>query len=210
VSFDPFEGLPRNHFGCIAADPPWAFKTFSEKGLDKSPQAHYPCLNLDDIKALPVADLAAKDCVLLMWCISPMVHMAYEVVQAWGFRPNTFGGWGKLSKTGMHQHMSTGFFYRGAGEWWIMAVRGKPKPLSRSIRNFILAPVREHSRKPDEFYEDHLKLCDGPHLELFAREHREGWVGWGNEYGLLSPPGLSRSLSLLGGALDGAREARAA
>jgi N6-adenosine-specific RNA methylase IME4 len=77
---------PRSHYGLIYADPPWTFATFSPKGKGRSAEAHYDCMTLEDIKALPVAEWAAKDCVLLLWVTDPLLERAFEVIGAWGFK----------------------------------------------------------------------------------------------------------------------------
>lgn len=93
----PFSPLDRNAYGCIAADPPWRFKTWSEKGEDRAPD--YALMTLDDIKAMPVADLALPDCVLLLWATNPMLPQALAVMEAWGFSYKTLGFcWAKTTK----------------------------------------------------------------------------------------------------------------
>lgn len=192
----------KNGYQCIIADPPWMFKTYSDKGLKKSPQMHYACETMEALKALPVAELAAPNCALILWSISPMMPQALEVLRAWGFDFKTKGTWAKETRDQQGLAMGTGHILRGASEDWLIATRGHPKPLSKSVRNLFYEARREHSRKPEQIYQIAKQLYAGPHLDLFAREYRDGWDGWGNEYGLLSPPSLKRSLSLLGSALD--------
>src|SRR5688500_9647906 len=74
-----------SRYGVIYADPPWTFQTGSDKGKGGSPEQHYSCLSLDEIKALPVKDLAADDCVLLLWVTWPILPRGLEMIQAWGF-----------------------------------------------------------------------------------------------------------------------------
>ena len=75
----------------ILADPPWTFKTRSHKGKGRSAEAWYDCMSLDEIKAFPVQQWAAKDCVLLLWTTGPMMRHAFDVVDAWGFTYSTMG-----------------------------------------------------------------------------------------------------------------------
>ncbi|WP_434733745.1 MT-A70 family methyltransferase [Rhizobium sp. YTUHZ044] len=204
--------LPAGKFGCILADPPWRFATFSAKGRGRSPdgiltpeqmrnlsrtnnpERHYATMALDDIKAMPVGDMAAKDCVLLMWAVDPMLPEALEVGQAWGFKFKTVGFvWAKerrvTSKRGAdmaHDHhkqfpMGTGYWTRANPELCLLFTKGKPKRLSAAVRKLLIAPRREHSRKPDQQYDDIERLVAGPYLELFARTERPGWVSWGNQ-----------------------------
>ena len=78
-------------YGVIYADPPWTFQTHSDKGKGRSAEAHYDCMSLADIKALPVADMAAQDCVLLLWVTDPHLRNAFDVIEAWGFAYKTVG-----------------------------------------------------------------------------------------------------------------------
>jgi N6-adenosine-specific RNA methylase IME4 len=178
----PFVGLPPGVFKAIIADPPWTFRAYSDKGLKKSPQMHYACMNLDAIKALPVADLAHPDgCALALWATAPMLEQAIEVMRAWGFTYKTMGAWAKRSKTGEKWAFGTGHILRSAAEPWLIGTIGRPPVLARDERNLIVAPVREHSRKPDTLHSKMARLYGGPAAELFARETRAGWSAWGNE-----------------------------
>ena len=85
------DNLPNKKYGVIYADPPWLFKTRSDKGKDKSPERHYPVLSLADICNLPVSDIAKPDSVLLMWVCDPMLDQAFKVIDAWGFKYKTVG-----------------------------------------------------------------------------------------------------------------------
>jgi hypothetical protein len=74
-----------NHYRLIYADPPWTFATYSRKGKGRSAEAYYDCMSLAEIKALPVADWAADDCVLLLWTTDPLLPTALDVIRSWGF-----------------------------------------------------------------------------------------------------------------------------
>ena len=172
----------------IYADPPWAFATYSRKGKGRSAEAHYDCMSLADIKALPVGEWAAPDCVLLLWTTDPLLDKAMDVIRAWGFTYKTVGFcWAKLNKSAPCLSSERDFF-TGLGFWTrtnpelcLLATRGHPQRRSRGVRKLIVSPRREHSRKPDEAYQRIEALCDGPYLEMFARTRRPGWDVWGNE-----------------------------
>lgn len=173
---------PADGFSVILADPPWSFSTYSAKGHGKSPQSHYACQGLDWIKALPVESIAAKDCLLWLWATAPMLPQAIEVMAAWGFTYKTAGPWAKQSKTGEKWAFGTGYIFRSAAEFFLVGTRGRPRVASRSVRNLIVAPVREHSRKPADAHQMLNDLIpDGPRLEMFAREAVPGWTAWGNQ-----------------------------
>lgn len=176
----------------IYADPPWTFRTWSDRGKGRSPEAHYDCMSLEGIKALPVADWAAPDAVLLMWATDPLLPRALEVIKAWGFTYKTVGFyWAKLLPGRDAAAMSEADFFTGMGFWTranpemcLLATRGKPKRLAGNVRRLLIAPRREHSRKPDEAAARIEALCEGPYLEMFARSSRPGWDIWGAQAGL--------------------------
>src|SRR5262249_4535928 len=140
-------------YSAIMADPPWHFATWSPKGQRKSASQLYAVMGLYDIKALPVANLAAADCFLWLWATQAGLDQALSVMQSWGFEFKTTGAWAKQSPTGSSWAFGTGYLLRSAAEFFLIGTRGRPKPESRSERNLIVAPVREHSRKPDQAYE---------------------------------------------------------
>jgi N6-adenosine-specific RNA methylase IME4 len=186
---------PSDHYKVICADPPWTFATYSRKGKGRSAEAYYDCMALADIKALPVGTWAARDCVLLLWATDPLLEKAFEVIRAWGFVYKTVGFyWVKLNKAppgcpaGIGQKevgffTGLGFWTRANPELCLLATRGKPRRRRADVKKLIVAPRREHSRKPDEAYARIEALCTGPYLEMFARSTRPGWDGWGLEAG---------------------------
>jgi N6-adenosine-specific RNA methylase IME4 len=110
----PFGDLRPLSYDLIMVDPPWTFKNYSAKGERKGPSAQYRCMNLADIKALPVGQLASPDCLLWLWATNPMLNVAIEVMQAWGFTFKTAGHWVKTTKHG-HLGFGTGYILRSAG-----------------------------------------------------------------------------------------------
>ena len=184
----PFGDLPARHFRTILADPPWQFSNWSAKGEAKNPNQHYACMSLADIKALPVSDLAHPDgCGLIMWATSPMLDVQIDTLKAWGFSYKACGAWGKLTSTGKHRAFGGGYILRSAAEFYLIGTIGEIKRMSRSVRNFIEAPVREHSRKPDQMRADCEALWPGPRVELFARQAAPGWDCWGNQTDKFAP-----------------------
>jgi N6-adenosine-specific RNA methylase IME4 len=176
----PFAGLPLGQAKMLLADPPWWFATRSPKGRKKSAHRHYPCMTVEEIEALPVASLCAADCLLVLWTTQTHLPMALRVMARWGFAFKTAGAWAKQSSTGRCWAFGTGYLLRSAAEFFLIGTRGCPVQLSRSVRNLIVAPVREHSRKPDAMYDLIEQAWAGPYVELFATHRRPGWVAWGN------------------------------
>lgn len=179
----PFGDLRMFGYSALLVDPPWRFSNYSTKGEAKNPVAHYACMSLDDIAALPVHQLAAPDCAMLMWATAPLLPDAIELMRRWGFTFKSAGAWAKQSSTGEKWTFGTGYCFRSAAEFFLLGTIGKPKVRSRSVRNLIVAPIREHSRKPDEQYEIVEQLFEGPYCEVFSRSTRPGWDSWGNEVG---------------------------
>lgn len=174
--------LTPNHYGLIYADPPWRFKTWTETNQTKSPGRHYDIMSLDDIKALPVRSLAAPNCALVMWACAPTLDQAFAVMSAWGFKFKTAGAWAKQSSTGKKWAFGTGYLLRSAAEFYLIGTIGNPKTAVKNVRNLIVAPVREHSRKPDQMRTDLERMFPGvPRIELFARTAAVGWDVWGNQ-----------------------------
>ena len=177
-----FGDLKPLRYGAILADCPWLYRSWSAAGERKNPIAHYDCLETDELKALPVHELAAPDCLLVMWATAPMLHRAIDVLTAWRFRYCTAGAWAKQSSTGRAWAFGTGYVLRSAAEFFLVGTIGKPRLGSKSVRNLIVAPVREHSRKPDAIYDAIERLTpDVARGELFARQSRPGWEAGGLE-----------------------------
>jgi len=192
ITTGPFAGLPRRAFGAIFADPPWSFQARTPPRQDRGRRdtaRHYPVMALAEIAALPVPVLAARDAHLFLWTSGPFLAHALTVIEAWNFRFTTVAmTWVKLKRkreagpwTERDLHLGLGLTFRKNSELVLLARKGSPRRLARDVPEVILAPVREHSRKPDEAYSRVRRYCGGPYLELFAREQRLGWSSWGNE-----------------------------
>ncbi len=143
----------------------------------------YDCMTIEDLKNLPVNELAADDCLLVMWWVGAMPQEAIDLVKAWGFTLRNMNGfvWEKLTKR-HNPFFGMGYYTRAGSESAIIATKGKFTPASRSVRAVRRAPVGRHSEKPNEFREDIVELAgDVPRLEMFARTATEGWDVFGNE-----------------------------
>jgi N6-adenosine-specific RNA methylase IME4 len=190
-------GLPRRHYGAILADPPWHFRSYAASANPESDRSiKYRTMTPDEIKALPIGDLAAPGgCHLFLWATGPQLPLALDVMRAWGFDySGTAFVWLKLRKTftpaqlpyvsniERHFHVGLGFTTRKNAEFVLLGRRGNARRLAKDVRELIFAPVREHSRKPDEVHERIERYCAGPFLELWARKStRQGWTFRGDE-----------------------------
>jgi N6-adenosine-specific RNA methylase IME4 len=146
-------------------------------------------MSFDELKALDVGALAARDCVLFQWATWPTLPRALELIAAWGFDYKTCGfDWTKADTSQLDMFRDDGEPQIGCGYWTrsntepcLLAVRGKPRRLNADVRMAIIEPRRAHSRKPDCVHARIERLVAGPYLELFARSRRSGWTIWGDE-----------------------------
>lgn len=179
-----FDGLIPLSYDLIMVDPPWAYITRTKNGERKSAQAKYRCMNLEDIKALRVGQLARGDALLWLWATHPMIPQALEVLSCWGFRYVTSGVW---VKTTVNDKLAfgTGYTLRSASEPFLIGKIGRPET-SNDVRTVIIAQKRAHSRKPDEAYTAAEQLACGAlkKADIFSRETRDGWDAWGDEAGM--------------------------
>ena len=170
-------------YDVILADPPWHFCVYNEEKSDRHASHKYDLMKVDQICALPVKDLAAENCVLFMWATWTNLFQAFQVMEAWGFTYRTLAwDWVKAKKNGFGFHFGMGYYTRSNTEPCLLAVKGTMKVSVHDISALIYAPVRQHSRKPDEQYVKIDKLYPGTtRLELFARRRTPGWDVFGNQ-----------------------------
>jgi N6-adenosine-specific RNA methylase IME4 len=186
--------MSETRYKAILCDPPWKFRTFSGGDRDGTPRRtktdHYQTEHTEDLMEIPVSDWADKNCALFMWVVGSHLKQAFELAEAWGFKYVTDAFvWVKTGKNDPNvRPISMGYWSRKQTETCLLFTRGKPKRLDAGVRQLIetddhviYAPKREHSRKPDDQYERIERLVDGPYLEMFARQSRDGWDAWGNE-----------------------------
>ena len=183
-------------YDIIYADPPWRYQ---DKTCEGACAKHYNTMSVEEICALPVANLAAKDCTLFMWATYPQMQEALKVIAAWGFKYKTIAfQWVKLNRNVQVNNFTIatvqdilhkvcffglGRWTRGNTECCLLATKGKPHRENNSVSQLIFAPLTKHSSKPPEA-RDRIKtlLGGGMHsIELFAREQVEDWDCWGDE-----------------------------
>jgi N6-adenosine-specific RNA methylase IME4 len=172
-------------FSTILADPPWRFQNKTGKIAPEHRRlARYGTLSLEEIKALPVPDVAADTAHLYLWIPNALLAEGLAVMQAWGFTYKSNIVWHKIRKDGGPDGRGVGFYFRNVTELVLFGVKGKnARTLApgRSQVNFIATRKREHSRKPDELYPIIQACSPRPYLELFARGERKGWRTWGDQ-----------------------------
>lgn len=174
-------------YNTIYADPPWQFQNRTGKVAPEHKRlTRYETMTLDDIKALPVADLAGDKAHLYLWVPNALLPDGLAVMDAWGFEYKGNIVWEKVRKDGQPDGRGVGFYFRNVTELLLFGIRRNSMPNrtldpARSQVNLIRSQKREHSRKPDEFIPLLERCSQGPRIELFARGDREGWDMWGNQ-----------------------------
>jgi N6-adenosine-specific RNA methylase IME4 len=170
----------------IVADPPWRYnvtKPTTRGYKPSSAEGHYPTMTMAEIAELPVSEMADADAHLYLWVTSPRLFGdrndgrigPREILERWGFEYKTTLVWVKPG-------YGMGWWFRNNHEMVLFGVRGKaPIPTNLRVGSVITGGKREHSRKPDSFYDVVERVSPEPRLELFARRQRLGWDTWGNE-----------------------------
>jgi N6-adenosine-specific RNA methylase IME4 len=154
----------------ILADPPWDVQQLGGRGADR----HYQLMSVAQIKAMPVADLAADDAHLWLWVTNATLRVGYDVMEAWGFIPRSPLTWIK-------PRLGLGNYLRNATEHLILGTRGSAPVNFKAQPTWMFAPLQDHSHKPEEQYAVIERISGGQYLELFARRRQPGWHAWGNE-----------------------------
>lgn len=137
---------------------------------------------MEELKALPIQDIAADDCILWLWVTNSFIQEGFELIKQWGFQYKTMLTWGKTQ-------FGIGYWLRGQTEHLLLAVKGKPRKHFKGINGacgnnhstLLISKRREHSRKPDEIYPIIEDISPAPRLEIFARQRRQGWDVVGNQ-----------------------------
>lgn len=161
-------------FGTIYADPPWQYSNTSSRGAAEN---HYPTLSQEELRAQPVAELAADECHLHLWATAPLLQEALDLLEAWGFAYRSHFVWTKPG-------LGCGNYWRVSTELLLLGVRGSLPFADGSQRNWKELERGEHSAKPEEVRKILEQVSPGPRLELFGRRTAPGWTVWGNEVGL--------------------------
>ena len=178
----------------IYCDVPSDYEVYSGKGKQRSAERYYDTMSVAELTALGpvIRALAAKDCALLYWTSGPHNANALEIIKAWEFKYKTWVfAWVKTNpKAGVLEleelrpedlHRGTGYVTAANVELVLLATRGEPQRLVKDVRQIVIAPVGEHSVKPEEVRQRIEWLYPAPYLELFARRPVAGWTRFGNE-----------------------------
>jgi len=186
-SGDVSNKLEKGKYNIIYADPPWDYgeRNNPNTTFGLGAPGRYDMMTAEEICNLSVKNIAATNCALFLWCVFPLPHLqeALDVFPAWGFEYKTLGfAWFKINKHNGKPFFGVGYYTKSNVEVCLLGIKGKMKSISDAVSSVVIAPRREHSRKPDEVRERIVQLFgDLPRIELFAREKTPGWDVWGNE-----------------------------
>ncbi|MCC5670366.1 adenine-specific DNA methyltransferase [Nostoc sp. CHAB 5784] len=184
----------QGHYQCIVIDPPWFYRLRSKDKTHRNRIPYQP-MRTEEILALPIPELCGSNgCILWLWFTNNHMVEAAQCLQVWGFELKTILTWEKVTKDSTKTHLGVGHWLRNSTEHCALAVHGNVKAFSgRTLTNestILHSPRREHSRKPESFYQLVDKLCpDITKLEMFARESRDGWDCWGDQADLFDQLG---------------------
>ncbi len=191
ASDDLIQRIDNQKFATILADPPWQFQNRTGKVAPEHRRLNrYGTMTLADICALPVAQLTEETAHLYLWVPNALLPEGLSVLAAWGFQYKSNIVWHKIRKDGGPDGRGVGFYFRNTTELVLFGIRGKnARTLAAGRRqvNILKTRKREHSRKPDEFYDIVESCSPGKYLELFARGSRPGWTTWGNQADAYEP-----------------------
>jgi N6-adenosine-specific RNA methylase IME4 len=195
AAFPPgiFAPLPvvEGGFQCVVADVPSRFRSNSKAKPGRNAIRHYNCHSMPTIASLPVRNVVARNAFLWFWTTGPLIAIGAHipVIRAWGFEPTAMGFvWVKLNPKAPSLWFGERDLFFGPGlttrknaEYVVLCRRGHPERLAKDVFEIIVAPRRQHSRKPTEVYRRIERYCVGPRLDLFACERRNGWIPYGAE-----------------------------
>lgn len=179
--------FPDKKYQIIYADPPWKYETWTELKTEKLRRKCgslcYPPMTIEDIKKLPISEIADDKCILFLWITMPKLNEVFDVIDSWGFIYKTVAfTWVKQNPLGSGIYSGLGHWTLANPELCLLATHKKfPKRIS-PVKQLVFAPRSKHSKKPDIVRDRIIELVgDLPRIELFARQKVDGWDSWGNE-----------------------------
>ena len=165
-------------FDVLELDPPYRFH-------ETTCNPPYATMTESELSALPVADVCEDNAIVFLWTPCAQLDVAMRLVHAWNLRYVTVGFvWDKVVPT-------TGRYTCPQTELVLIARRGSTKTLrapGTRVKQIFREHKREHSRKPETFYNlvDQLLVPGLKRLSVFARAQRDGWTGIGDQADLFS------------------------
>jgi N6-adenosine-specific RNA methylase IME4 len=169
--------MKNKKYQIIYADPPWMYndkRTHKSTGMALSA---YNCMEIENIKSLPINKITDDNCVLFLWTTFPKLKQGIEVLEFWGFKYIT------VAFVWVKQNPKNDKIYSGIGHWTnanaeivLLGKKGKIARVEKNVKQIVLSHRGKHSVKPSEVRDRIIRLVgDLPRIELFAREKIKGW-----------------------------------
>lgn len=162
--------ITNKRYATLLLDPPWDVGQRGRYGAIN----HYSLMSLDQIKAMPIQDLAEENSHCWLWVTNNTLRHGFDILESWGFTPRSVFTWIKL-------RMGLGVYLRNCTEHILLGSRGNAPVRCKNQINFGVFPVQDHSHKPEEIHKIIERVSPPDYLELFARRRQPGWDVWGNE-----------------------------
>lgn len=164
---------PIGIYKTIVIDPPWPIEKIEREVRPNQFDYDYPIMTVEEIKAFqPPIDI--EGCHIYLWVTQKYLPAGIEIFEAWGVRYQCLLTW--VKNVGF-----TPFSWMYSTEHCLFGHVGSLPLLKLGIRLDFQGKVREHSRKPDEFYEVVKSVSPEPRIDIFSREKRDGFSQYGNE-----------------------------
>lgn len=169
-------------YNIIYADPPWSYRNMGN--IQAAANSHYKTMSMPELfkMRIQIDNIADKNCMLFLWVTFPKLQEGLDLIKSWGFEYKTIGfNWIKKNKNGSN-FFGVGWYTKSNSEICLIGVKGKPIKASNKVSQIIEAERQEHSKKPAIVRDKIVEFCGNvPRIELFARQHADGWDCWGNE-----------------------------
>jgi len=167
--------FPQRKYQVIWVDPPWDVKKIKRKVRPNQVTMDYSTMSLEEIKSLPVQDLANENCVLFLWATHAYLPHAFGIMKKWGFRYQRTITWDKSNGMCLF-----GFHHRT--EFCLFGYKGKLEmyPRRKTIPTLWTEKSPRHSQKPIGLQRA-VEVFGESRIELFARRPLSNWDVWGLE-----------------------------
>jgi N6-adenosine-specific RNA methylase IME4 len=192
----------------VVIDPPWKKSTGGVGHASLQMSTHYEVQTKESIIQTVQEWFShygvAPECHMYMWAVNSFtagtnqgILPTLDVCESLGFTPITLIPWvksnvGSPTPYGMRYTEMCIFavrYRKGMGKRTRYRGTTEPESVSNgagltSSKDYFLADRREHSRKPETFYNYVENRSKGPYLDLYSRTNRPGWQCVGKEAGL--------------------------
>jgi len=163
-------------YSTIVIDPPWEMQKITRAVRPNQVGMDYPTMNYEELKEFPVKGIVAENCMLFLWTTQKHLPFSFDLLEEWGFKYIFTMVWhkpGGIQPYNLPQYNCEFVLFGRKGGIDFLDTKAFPTCFNGARR--------EHSRKPTEFYEMISRVTPGPRIDIFSREKRDGFTGWGNQ-----------------------------